>query len=116
MKRRSFTGYTARAVSRCVLIALVSTFTVSAQTDAACRQKQFAKFSEWSTAVSLGPVVNSNLVFWPSISPNGLSLYFGSNLPGGIRGAGSARHLVSIGVLQVGDRTSSPAEWIAVAN
>ena len=36
----------------------------------------------------MGPVVNSpNLEFWPMISPNGLSLYFGSNRLGGIPGA-----------------------------
>jgi hypothetical protein len=79
MKRQSNTDYTTRATSASVLIALVSTFTVSAQTDVGCRQRQFGKFSEWSAAVDLGPVVNSNLTFWPSISPNGLNLYFGSN-------------------------------------
>jgi hypothetical protein len=89
MKRQSsFTGYTARAIGAGVLIALVSTFTVNAQTDAACRQRHFGKFSEWSAAVNLGPVVNSPLLeFWPMISPNGLSLYFGSNRFGGIPGA-----------------------------
>ncbi|MEO7649396.1 MAG: hypothetical protein ABIZ80_02935, partial [Bryobacteraceae bacterium] len=88
MKRQSFTGCAAQAISTCVLIALVSASSSKAQTDVACRQRQFGKFSEWSAAVSLGPVVNSpNLDFWPSISPNGLSLYFGSNRPGGIPGA-----------------------------
>src|SRR5687768_6334351 len=87
MIRQSFTGYTARAIGTCVLIALVSASSANAQTDAACRQKQFGKFSEWSAPVSLDPVVNANLSFWPSISPNGLSLYFGSNRPGGIPGA-----------------------------
>jgi hypothetical protein len=71
-----------------VLIALVSASSSNAQTDAACRQRQFGKFSEWSAAVNLGPVVNSgNMESWPMISPNGLSLYFGSNRPGGVPGA-----------------------------
>ncbi len=56
----------------------------SAQTDVGCRQQQFGKFSEWSTAVNLGPGVNSQFrEFWPAISPNGLSLYSGSVRPGG---------------------------------
>ena len=80
--------YTARAIGTCVLIALVSASTANAQTDNACRQRHFGKFSEWSAAVNMGPVVNSpNLDFWPMISPNGLSLYFGSNRPGGVPGA-----------------------------
>ena len=85
MKRQSFTGYTARDICTCVLIVLVSASSTSAQTDVACRQKHFGKFSEWSAAVNMGPVVNSqSLDFWPAISPNGLSLYFGSARPGGI--------------------------------
>ena len=87
MKRQSFTGYTARAIGRCVLMALVSVSTAGAQTDAACRQRHFGKFSEWSAAVNMGPVVNSGVFeYWPAISPNGLSLYFGSARPGGIPG------------------------------
>lgn len=71
----------------CALMAIASASSASAQTDVACRQRQFGKFSEWSAAVNMGPVVNSrNLEFWPMISPNGLSLYFGSNRPGGIPG------------------------------
>ena len=111
MRRQSFTDYTARAIGTCVLIALVSTFTVSAQTDAACRQKQFGKFSEWSAAVNLGPVVNAtNLDFWPSISPNGLSLYFGSNRPGGFV---SATEREDIWVTR---RASLDAPWGAPRN
>jgi len=41
-------------------------------------------FSPWSAAVSLGPVVNSTSYdACPTISKNGLSLYFRSNRPGG---------------------------------
>jgi hypothetical protein len=110
MKRQSFTKCTARAIGTCVLIALVPAFTVSAQTDVACRQNQFGRFSEWSAAVNLGPVVNStNLDFWPSISPNGLSLYFGSNRPGGIPGADRQDIWVS-------RRASLDAPWGAPRN
>ena len=88
MKGLSFTRYPARVIGTWVLIALVSASPSSAQTDVSCRQQHFGKFSEWSAAVNMGPVVNSaNLEYWPMISPNGLSLYFGSNRPGGIPGA-----------------------------
>ncbi|MGH7835353.1 MAG: hypothetical protein ACREQK_17050, partial [Candidatus Binatia bacterium] len=83
---RNETKHSARVISTVVLMALISA-SAGAQTDTACRQRQFGKFSEWSAPVILGPAVNTNLTFWPSISPNGLSLYFGSNRPGGIPGA-----------------------------
>src|SRR3989442_11014166 len=42
------------------------------------------RFSEWSAAVDLGPVVNSpSTDFTPALSSDGLSLYFSSNRPGG---------------------------------
>ena len=76
MKGQFSTGYIARVIRTSVLLALVSASSSYAQTDAACRQRQFGRFSEWSAAVNLGPVVNSrNMEFWPMISPNGLSLY-----------------------------------------
>ena len=41
-------------------------------------------FSNWSASVNLGPVVNSAFTdFTPELSPEGLSLYFSSNRPGG---------------------------------
>ncbi len=41
-------------------------------------------FSEWSAPVNLGPVVNSRFADRaPELSPDGLSLYFASNRPGG---------------------------------
>lgn len=44
----------------------------------------FARFSEWSEAVNLGPVVNSPFNdFNASLSSDGRSLYFASNRPGG---------------------------------
>lgn len=42
-------------------------------------------FGEWSSPVSLGPVVNSEFIDnSPELSRDGLSLYFGSNRPGGV--------------------------------
>jgi len=112
MTRQTFTGYTGRGISKCVLIALVSASTASAQTDAACRQRHFGKFSEWSAPVSLDPVVNANLSFWPEISPNGLSLYFGSNRPGGMPAVGNG-DLQDIWVTR---RASLDAPWGAPRN
>lgn len=46
--------------------------------------RETARFSDWSEAVNLGPVVNSESGdLWPAISPDGLSLYFASGRPGG---------------------------------
>lgn len=43
--------------------------------------------SEWSVPVNLGPPVNTGAVeFNPELSPDELSLYFGSNRPGGAGG------------------------------
>jgi hypothetical protein len=111
MKVQFSRGYTARVISTSVLIALVSASSSDAQTDAACRQRQFGRFSEWSAAVNLGPVVNfRNMEFWPMISPNGLSLYFGSNRPGGILGAGDLQDI------WVTRRASLDAPWGAPRN
>ena len=42
-------------------------------------------FSDWSTPVNLGPVINStNNESGPALSKNGLSLYFSSNRPHGV--------------------------------
>lgn len=66
-----------------------------------------ARFSEWSEAVNLGPVVNSPFVdFLPNLSRDGLSLYFASNRPAG-RGA------LDIWVSQ---RASHDAPWSAPVN
>ena len=69
----------------CALILLVYSSLACAQTDIGCQQRRFGKFSEWSPPVNLGPVVNSaTRDALPAISPNGLSLYFSSNRPGGL--------------------------------
>lgn len=45
------------------------------------------QFSAWSPAVNVGPPVNSSAIeFGPFISKDGLSLYFGSDRPGGFGG------------------------------
>lgn len=50
-------------------------------------QTKAQKYSDWSTPVSLGPVINSTFNDQqPAISKNGLSLYFTSNRPGGLGG------------------------------
>ena len=48
---------------------------------------QAQKYSDWSTPVSLGPVINSSVNDQqPAISKDGLSLYFTSNRTGGFGG------------------------------
>ena len=48
------------------------------------RAQGLGRFSEWSAPVNLGPVINSEFSEGaPAISPNGLSLYFSSDRPGG---------------------------------
>jgi Tol biopolymer transport system component len=61
-----------------------------------------ARFSEWSEAVNLGPVVNSSFQdFLPHLSSDGVSLYFTSNRPGGMGGSD----------LWVAQRASHNAAW-----
>src|SRR6185436_20973848 len=44
-------------------------------------------FSDWSTPVNLGPLINSAFNdIGPALSKDGLSLYFYSNRPGGFGG------------------------------
>src|SRR5216117_1200369 len=48
----------------------------------------YGQFSAWSAPVNLGPVVNSGSgELAPSISKDGLSLYFFSDRPGGFGGS-----------------------------
>src|SRR3989449_6220373 len=57
------------------------------------------KFSGWSTPVNLGPAINSVLrENGPTISKDGLSLYFGSFRAGGFGGSDIwVSHLASVG-------------------
>lgn len=71
------------------------------------QQAVVARFSEWSEAVNLGPVVNSAFNdFLPNLSSDGLSLYFTSNRPGGIGGPD----------IWVSQRASQDAPWSAPVN
>jgi len=72
------------------------------------------QFSEWSTPVNLGPVVNAVCAPGtttcnderPNISKDGLSLYFSSDRPGGCGGAD----------IYVSQRASADAPWEAPVN
>ena len=62
------------------------------------------KYSEWSTPINLGPIVNSAFMDRaPAVSKDGLSLYFSSNRPGG-QGAGTEDIYVS-------QRETRDGEW-----
>lgn len=62
----------------CVMLSIFMTQAQSGQAE---------KYSDWSTPVNLGPVINSvSNDQQPAISKDGLSLYFTSNRPGGIGG------------------------------
>lgn len=68
------------------------------------------KFTEWSTPVNLGPVVNSTYSEAGTyISRDGLSLYFGSTRPGGVGAAGTFDIWVS-------HRESPDSAWGAPVN
>lgn len=46
------------------------------------------RFSDWTAPENLGPTVNSSSnEQHPALSPDGLSLYFATDRPGGMRGA-----------------------------
>src|SRR5439155_1826574 len=65
---------------------------------------------EWSEPVNLGPTVNSPFVdIAPKLSPNGLSLYFVSNRPGGVGDVGNNDIWVS-------RRASLASPWEAPVN
>lgn len=68
-----------------VLASVVGLLTVGAATQLAADDPP--KFGPWSAAVNLGSTVNSSgNEQGPFVSPDGLSLYFGSNRPGGYGG------------------------------
>jgi hypothetical protein len=66
------------------------------------------RYSNWSAAVDIGPVVNSPYNDnHPAISKDGLSLYISSARPGGVNGA----NLPQFEEIWVSQRSSSDAEW-----
>src|SRR5262245_9163152 len=76
MKKRFLKGPAPAGFGLTILAALLCTPPGSAQ-----------RFSAWSAAVNLGPVVNSaGDEERPAISRDGLSLYFSSTRPGGFAG------------------------------
>src|SRR2546428_11110578 len=80
-----------RTASKAVLFSLVSPLLVACETtsDPGALKLQAMSFtgSEWSEPVNLGAVVNSNVLdAAPTLSKDGLSLYFTSNRPGGFGG------------------------------
>jgi hypothetical protein len=69
--------------ARLVSIGLAGALTVLVAPGAVAKH-----FSDWSQPVNLGPTVNTPfLEVCPTVTKNGLSLYFGSNRPGGLGGA-----------------------------
>jgi Tol biopolymer transport system component len=76
-------------------IVLVSAFTAPSRAQ---------RYSEWSTPINLGPIVNSTAMDRaPAVSKDGLSLYFSSNRPGG-QGQGTEDIYVS-------QRETRDGEW-----
>src|SRR3954467_9964908 len=64
-------------------------------------------YSDWAAPVNLGPIVNSAFIdAGPAISRDGLTLYFGSDRPGGFGGLD----------LWVTERASLEAPWGAPVN
>jgi len=65
-------------------------------------------WSAWSTAVNLGPVINSSFNDnHPAISKDGLSLYITSGRPGGVNGVNA----LQAEEIWVSQRASRDAEW-----
>ena len=66
------------------------------------------RYSDWSEAVNLGPIVNSPYNDnHPAISKDGLSLYITSGRPGGVNGA----NLLQFEEIWVSQRASRDADW-----
>jgi hypothetical protein len=70
------TKYTKPLITLSWVVAIVMTYALSARAQ---------KYSDWSTPVNLGPIVNSpSSETQMGVSKDGLSLYFTSNRPGGL--------------------------------
>jgi hypothetical protein len=70
------------------------------------------KYSDWSAPVNLGPVINSGFEeFHTAVSKNGLSLYFGSDRPGGFSAPGEDQ-----ADIYVSQRASVDDPWGAPVN
>lgn len=83
-------------------ITLATVFTLSAASPAAADPDDDSKFGAWSTPTNIGAMINSTFnEFGPGLSPDGKSLYFTSNRPGGFGQAD----------LWVAQRTNKNASW-----
>jgi Tol biopolymer transport system component len=61
---------------------------ISADGQAVSQDRQRRQFSDWSPPVNIGPEINTEFnEQFPTISADGLSLYFSSDRPGGFGGA-----------------------------
>jgi len=75
--------------------------------------ERLGPFGPWSTAVNLGPVINTQYnETHPAISKNGLSLYITSNRPGGVNG----QTFTGFNEIWVSRRDSIDAPWKAPVN
>jgi len=75
--------------------------------------ERLGPFGPWSTAVNLGPVINTQYnETHPAISKNGLSLYITSNRPGGVNG----QTFTGFNEIWVSQRDSIDAPWKAPVN
>src|SRR5215510_3744658 len=109
MKSMLRSGSFLSATAITLYLSAFSLLGIASSGSAASRALNFAasaagaeKFSDWSAPDNLGPVVNSTSnEQGPTLSKNGLSLYFGSNRPGG----------VGMGDLYVSHRDSVEEPW-----
>jgi len=88
------------------LVSLALLVACASESDPVALKLQAMSFahSEWSTPVNLGPVVNSRYAdIAATLSPDGLSLYFVSNRPGGVGGSGND--------IWVSKRASQDSPW-----
>ena len=80
-------------------------------------EDRLGPFGPWSAPVNLGAVINSgaNQIYnqtFPSISKNGLSLYFTSDRPGGVNAANPGK----VTEIWVSNRVSLDAPWQTPVN
>ena len=80
-------AYLSLAIAGCVS-SRSQTSQVSTNGQAVSQEHQGRQFSEWSQPVNIGPEINTEFdERFPTISADGLSLYFSSDRPGGFGGA-----------------------------
>jgi Tol biopolymer transport system component len=76
-------AYLSLAIAGC-LLACSQNSQIPADGHAVSQNRQRLKFSDWSPPANIGPPIDSEFdERFPTISPDGLSLYFSSDRPGG---------------------------------